>query len=161
LPQCNVCLLEVKKIDSNNRCEDCAKSLEDGEKEKEALKESQSHWDKTGQVFFVLNKGFITSPSGNTLILGDEKKVLEILESKKLPAGLNKAQKIEYSRIFKIMEDEENARRSGESNSDIRAPKSGKRNNQRVRSLRTSRSRNKYTKKTKAPKRLSVRRSRR
>ena len=163
MPFCVICLSNVEVKNEKGYCSSCEKYIKDEEKHRLSMGANPAKWDSTGEIYLLEGKGWAISPTGRSFVLGEEKEILEVINSRKIPTGINKTRQKEYERIFKILEEKDNEsgrNKGGDNKSDIRAPKIGKRSSQRVRSVRNTGNRDKHFRPTKAPKRVTIPRTR-
>ena len=161
MPFCGICFEEVEIDEKTGFCSECSKIMGEEEKEKVSIRTVQSRWDETDQIFFLNGMGWATSPTGRSFILGKEEEIVGAINAREIPKEVGTLQKEEYERIFRILEEnnEQGRTKNGSGRvrkSNIRASKTGKRSNKRIRSVSGSRGRNKHPRTTKTTKRASL-----
>ena len=160
---CHACLRDVKKVDEKGQCPECSEFMEKEEKIRLLAVGNPPRWDKSGEIFFLEGKGWAIASNGKSFILGEEEEILEAISSHKVPLDIDRIKQEEYKRIFKILEERDDISRrdkGGSNKADIRAPKTGKRNSKRVRPVLNTGNRNKHPRQAKAPKKITIPRTR-
>jgi hypothetical protein len=102
---CLCCDKNKELVPGTLYCKECYTYYMQALEEKNTYLTSKSRRDSTGQVYFDSGFAWITSPSGRTLCLGEEKRVTEILKTNIIPDDLPQEKAGEFMRIFVLQKE--------------------------------------------------------